>query len=318
GNYHPSTAVGSQAAVTYQDASGATRTAYSNSNQVTNVIPGVQLNLTAADAATPFTVTVAQDTTNLTNAINGFVTAYNNAITEINSATAAPIVSGNQPGSGSDATQLAPGGVLWQNPDVLSLKDKLVNLVSGMVSNNGTSFNSLASIGLQLTNSFAEITAGSSGQNSDSSSSNAASQLTTTTFSGTDGQLQPLDATALQSALSADPQAVQNLFDSSQGILAQLGTYLTFATGTPSQLGPNGSFLATVPDTSLISGFETDNTNQIDSLNQQIQLVQNQANQQADLLRQEFVQSETLIAQYQSIQSSLGALTASFNTSSGH
>jgi flagellar capping protein FliD len=65
-----------------------------------------------------------------------------------------------------------------------------------------------------------------------------------------------------------------------------------------------------VPPTSLFASLSNQTNDQITSLQQQIKLVTDQANLQADRLRAEFVNSEASIAQLQSIQSSLGALTA--------
>ena len=55
-------------------------------------------------------------------------------------------------------------------------------------------------------------------------------------------------------------------------------------------------------------------SDQITSLQQQIKLVTDQANMQADQLRKEFVSSESTIAQLQSVQSSLSSLFSSTNT----
>ncbi|MBV8424092.1 MAG: flagellar filament capping protein FliD [Candidatus Eremiobacteraeota bacterium] len=316
------TQTGTQASVTYQTASGGSATIFSNSNQITNVIPGVTLQLLQT-TATPYTVTVAQSNADLIKQINAFTTAYNAAVKEINSATAAPVVQTAQPGTPVQAgtTQSSitvPGGVLFNNSSVQELKDQLVNLVSGLVQTGSNSYNSFSSIGLKLDSSIAVLSSSStSGNSSDSKDSTAGIQ--TQTFGGTSGQLTPLDATTLDSALAADPQAVQSIFTGSQGILAQLGTYLTFVTGTPTALGPTGSFLATVPDVSLLQSVESANSAQIDSINQQITQVNDLAIAQANQLRAQFNASETLIAQLQQEQASLSGLlgTSSNSSSSG-
>lgn len=316
------TQVGQQASVTYQTPSGTSSTVYSNSNQVTNVIPGVTLTLTQS-TTTPYTVTVAASNTKLVSSINDFVTAYNNAIDEINKATAPPVVQTKgqgtplQPGTTS-SSQVLPGGVLFNNYSVQSLKDQLVSLVSNFVSNGSTSYNSFSSIGLNLDTSVAVITSSSTaGTNKDSKDSSDSSGLQTQTFGGTSGKLQALDTATFDSALAANPTIVQGLFTGSSGILAGLGNYLTYVTGTPTQLGTNGSFLGTAPDVSLLQGLENTNSNQIDSINQQIALVNDMAIAQANQLRAEFNASETMIAQLQQEQQSLSSFLGTSSSSSG-
>jgi flagellar hook-associated protein 2 len=306
------TQVGQQASVTYQTPSGGSATVYSSSNQVTNVIPGVTLSLLQT-STTPYTVTVAPSNSKLVTAVNDFVTAYNAAIEEINSATAPPVVKTAGPGTpiqagATQSQQVVPGGPLFANSSVQSLKDQLVSMVSGIVQTGSTSYNSFQSIGLQLDNSIAVITSDSTSSSSDSKSSSDSGGLQTQTYDGTSGKLQPLDATTLDSALAADPSAVQSIFTSQSGILAQLGTYLTYVTGTPTQLGPNGNFLGTSPDTALLQGLENANSAQIDSINQQIAMVNDMAIAQANQLRAEFTASETMIAQLQAEQQSLSSI----------
>src|SRR5579872_1463793 len=312
------TQVGQQASVTYETASGNPATVYSNSNAVTNVIPGVTLNLLQS-TPTAYTVTVAQSSTNLVASINAFTKAYNAAINEINNASAPPVVSTKSPGtpltSGTAQSNVTvPGGVLFGNDSVAEMKDQLVQMVSDLYQNGSTSYNSFASIGLQLDSSVSVIssssTAGSNGDSSDSSG------LQTQTFDGTSGQLQALDTSTFDAALAADPAAVQSLFTSNSGVLGQVGTYLTFVTGTPTSLGPNNPFLAQVPDTSLLQSIETSNSNQIDSINQQISIINDEATAQANQLRAQFTASETLIAQLQQEQSSLSSILGSSSTSS--
>jgi len=301
--------VGKAAVINYTDASGNAKQVYSNSNAVTNVIPGTTLTLTEAigppTSVDPVTVTVASDTSGLTTAINSWVSAYNAVISEIDSATAAPTYgSSTSSTTGQSSTAaLTSGGVLFNNQDVLLLKDQVVNIVSGFGSTGSTSYNSLASIGLQLTSQFSVETAQDSTTNSQDTTG-----LTTTSQAGTDGQFQPLDTTTLLAALAANGNAVQQLFTGTSSIVGQLGAVLTNATGLPTQL--TGELDGTVPTQSLFSTIEEGNTNTITSLQEQIQTVTDQANAQADRLRAEFTSSEGQIAQLQSEQSSLSSLLA--------
>lgn len=298
------TTVGKQASVTLQTASGGTQTVYSNSNTVTNAISGVQLNLLSNDSATPFQVTVSQDSSGLVSAINTFVSAYNAAINEINTATAPPVVPNNPVGSsvGAPPAQPVGAGVLFGNADVEIIKDQLVNEVSAILPNNNNSgYTSLSQIGLKLTDSFTQLqqTSNTTGAGSQSS------QIQQTTLQGTDGQLQALDVSAFQAALAANPTAVQNLLNGTSGIVQTIGTYLTGVTGLPTQT--QTGLLGSIPTVSLIQGFENANSAQITSIQQQIDQITNNANMQADQLRAEFVQTESTLAGYQALQQQLGS-----------
>jgi flagellar hook-associated protein 2 len=313
--------VGQAAQVQYTDPSGVTHTAYSASNSVTNVIPGIQMNLTqptnVSGADVPYTVNVAQDSSALQSAITTFVNAYNAVIGEINKATQAPVVGSTTDSSTGQTAgaQLTTGGVLFNNQDILSLRDQLVNLISSFASTGSANYNSLASIGLQLDSSFTVAAATSSNSDSSDSSSStttnsstgAQDTVTTQTYQGTSGQLQALNVSTLQTALAANPSAVQNLFVGATSIIGQLGSYLTNVTGLPTML--KSGMAGSVPTQSLFATLNATTSDQIQSLQQQIQVVTNQANMQADLLRSEFVDSETHIAQLQAMQGSLGALT---------
>ncbi len=299
--------VGHSAVIQYLDTSGTAHTAYSNSNTVTNAIPGVQLNLQqAVSAASPVTVTVASDSSSLQTAIKTFTTAYNAVIDEINTATQAPVV-GSQTSSSTGqqiSGQIANGGVLFNNQDVLAVRDQLVNLVTSFAPTGSTSYNSLASIGLTLDNSFSVNTAGAATGSANSTDQTNVSQQT---FQGTSGRFADLDVTKLTAALAADPNAVSKLFVGASSVITGLGSYLTTATGLPTQLASGTA--GTIPAQSLFSLYTQETSDQITSLQQQIQLVTDQANAQADALRAQFTASEGTIAQLQSEQSSLGALT---------
>jgi flagellar hook-associated protein 2 len=304
--------IGQQASVTFKDASGSTHTVYSNSNTVTTAIPGVQLNLLSA-TNTPFQVTVSQDTTQLVSAVNTFVSAYNAAINEINTATAAPVVPQSAAGSsiGAPKTQSVGGGILFGNADVEMIKDQLVNMVSGY-SPSASGYTSLSQLGLTLTSQFTQLAATSPNSTSSSGSNGSSTNLVTTqTVNGTDGQL-VFDSSKLTQAFTSNPSAVQSLLTGSQGLVTQMGTYLTGVTGLPTQT--ETGFLGTIPSLSLMQGFENGNSSEITSIQQQIQMIKDNANAQADELRAEFVNSESAIAGYQSLQTQLSSF---FKSGSG-
>ncbi|HLI95034.1 MAG TPA: flagellar filament capping protein FliD, partial [Candidatus Baltobacteraceae bacterium] len=301
--------IGQQASVTLQAPGGGTQTVYSNSNTVTTAIPGVQLNLLSA-ATSPFQVTVAQDSSQAVTAVNTFISAYNAAIGEINTATAPPVVQSSPVGStvGSPPPPPVGAGILFGNADVEIIKDQLVNEVSSVLQNAGSAYNSLSQIGLTLDDSFTLLQQNTSTDQSGSQSSSVGA----TQMQGTDGELQPLNVSTFQAAFAANPTAVQNLLSGAQGLVVQMGTYLTGVTGMPTQTA--NSLLGSIPTTSLIQGFENANNSETESIQQQISQIQDNANMQADQLRAEFVQTETALAGYQALQQQLGSF---FNNSGG-
>ena len=298
--------IGTQASVKLQNPTGTTTTVYSNSNDVTTAIPGVSLNLLSA-TSTPFQVTVGADSSGLVSALNTFVSAYNDAINEINIATMPPVVATGSAASSitGPVAQAVGGGVLYGNSDVSSVKDELINIVAGLNQSTGSAqYNSLSTIGISLTDSFTQLV-----QNSNAA---VGQQIGTQSYAGTDGQLQALDPNALQAAFASNPSAVQNLINGSHGLVQQLGTYLTGVTGFPTNT--QTALLGTVPAVSLIQTFENANTSSIQNIQQQITQITNNVNMQADALRTQFTSSEASIAQLQSLQSQLSGF---FKSSGG-
>jgi len=330
------TSVGQQAQVKYQAPDGTTKTAYSNSNSVTNIIPGVTLNLVSS-ASSPFTVNVALDPTQASTAIGTFVTAFNAAIVEINQATQAPVIttSVNAQSGQNQTQQLTTGGVLfnYDNFDVNSIKNQLITTATGLVNTGSSSYNSLSSIGLLLSssNTTQTVTPPPAG-----SSSSTQPTVQTTVGNGTDGTFAPIDTAKFAAALAADPLSVQKIFTgvtaptsnqfagtyfpdanisagsylSSGSITNLLGNYLTSVTGLPTTLA--SGFAGSIPTISLLFNLQTSNNSSVDSLNAQIKQITDSANLQADELRRQFTSSESTIAGLQAVQQSLGSLTSSF------
>ena len=115
----------------------------SSSDAVTTAIQGVTLNLTAAaigaPAGTPQTLTVAQDTTSASTAINNFVNLYNTLVTTY----------GQVAGFDSSKAKGTQGGPLLGNSMFNTIKSTLASIVSGGVK-NGSSTISLGAIGITL------------------------------------------------------------------------------------------------------------------------------------------------------------------------
>ncbi|HVN08698.1 MAG TPA: flagellar filament capping protein FliD [Patescibacteria group bacterium] len=108
----------------------------SASNTVSNVIPGVTLNLGSASPNTPVALNVSPDTTQITSAINTFVSAYNTVIGDINSQF-------NVAGDGSG------GGPLEADNTLRDVQSQLLGAISYSSSGNGGIVN-LASLGINM------------------------------------------------------------------------------------------------------------------------------------------------------------------------
>jgi len=300
---HPTSTTGTQASVTYLASNGAPTTVYSSTNDFTSVIPGIDLKVTSS-TATPYTVTVANDPTTAEKAIGAFVTAYNNAIQELNTATQPPQVQTSTSTSTgqNQSTQATKGGLLYKNFEVVNLKQELVQMVSGLIPTGSSSYNSLQSIGLKL--DTATVTAGTTDS---SDATNKTDDSSLNNLVSTSGRLTALDTTTFEAALAADPSAVQNLFTSSAGGFTQsFGTQLTLATGLPTYLSTG--LADAVPTQGLLTTVEDSNQLSIDALTQQVNLINSEAVAQANELRAQFTASETEIAELQALQSQIAAI----------
>ena len=301
------TTIGGQSEVDVQTASGGTQKYFSNGNSVTTAIPGITLNL-LSNTATPLVVSVSQDTSQLTTAVSTFVSAYNAAVTEINAATAVPVVAPAAPGSGGKSQSLG-GGVLFGNTNAQAIVQQLTQITAGFLG-SGSTYNSLSTVGLTLTDSFQTLTTSNNQDSLGNSGGTAApgqngQLIQSTSLPGTDGTFQPLNAAKFVAAFEANPSAVQSLLNGASGLTNQLGNYLTTVTGAPTLLdsGPVG----TIPSISVIQNYENANTDQIQAYQAQIKQITDAANQQASNLRTQFVASESLIAQLQAEQQQLAS-----------
>lgn len=319
------TTSGTQASLTYTD-SGGNHTVYSATNDFNSVIPGEDITITQTVAAgNPYTITVATDPSQAETSINAFVKAYNAAIQELNKDLQAPTVtSGTDASTGTATASSSGGGVLYGNYQIESLRDQLVNLVSGFVPVNSTQYNSLASIGLLLDTSSTTVGASDS-DSSTSADSDATNSLNNsfTVTGGTSGQLAALDTTTFEAAYAANPTAVQNLFTqiptltpgsnpqpqtgSPYGFAYQFGSALANIDGLTTFLKSNVITPASIGDV-LLTSVTQSNTQQIDSLEQQIALINQEATQQADRLRAQFTASESQIAELQALQAQIAAI----------
>ncbi len=107
----------------------------SSTNTVTSALPGVTLNLAGASPNAPVTITVAPDTSQATQTIDNFVSAYNTVINDINSQFAVD-ANGNE-------------GALAGNSGLRSLQSQLLSAISYSVSGTGQYVN-LQSMGIEM------------------------------------------------------------------------------------------------------------------------------------------------------------------------
>lgn len=107
-----------------------------DSNNINDVIEGVTLDLTQADASTTVTMTIGPDTSTVESAINDFVTAYNSW---------REFVMENQATSTDGSA--ASGAVLFGDPLVRSANQQIENALGSLVDNNA-----LAAFGITFDN----------------------------------------------------------------------------------------------------------------------------------------------------------------------
>jgi flagellar hook-associated protein 2 len=112
----------------------------SASNSVTGAIPGVTLNLLSSAAGTPVQLTVGVDQTQITSAVNNFISAYNTVINDINTQyTVNPATNSEGPAGGDPSLRTLQSSLLADAAFALPLTSNsgYVNLESlGINTNN--------------------------------------------------------------------------------------------------------------------------------------------------------------------------------------
>ena len=155
-----------------------------NSNTVTDVVPGLTLNLKQASSNATIQIGVATDPASIKQNINTFVTQVNNVLITINALTQV-----------SNSSGTAAGSLLTGNYGVDLIQSQLQDILSGL----GLGFNFYSSNGGHVTGDFysslSQIGISTDAEEADS------------TF----GQL-VLDEPTLDAALATNPDAVAKLF----------------------------------------------------------------------------------------------------------
>jgi flagellar hook-associated protein 2 len=219
----------------------------SGSNMVSGAISGVTLNLLSASPGTSVSLAVAPDNSQITSAINNFVSAYNTLISDVNSQF-----------NVDPTTQQA--GVLASDGTVGMLQEQLLSMVNFSTTGNNGMVN-LASLGINMQND-GTLTVDTSTLNQNLSTNMAAVQNFFQNTSNT-GFAQTLNTTLTQ---MADP--VSGLLGTDINGIAQTQTDLT------SQISDFQAYLNTEQQ-SLTQQYS-----QVDTVLQQLPLLQAQIAQQ--------------------------------------
>ncbi len=251
------------------------QTMNSASNTVTNGLAGVQLTLngTTSSDSTLVVSAPAPSTTNITNALQSFVSAYNSTVQLIYGYVNQPKVA--QPASDADRE----AGMLQGDPQLLSILSNLRESVGTVMSGQPAGSNYLGSIGLST---GAAVGSGPISQAS------------------LEGQL-TLDTTKLTSALANNFSGVKALFTNATGSYASEGLSQRMDDIINPQAGANGVLAARV----------TDEASLVSSYSQQIADIEQRVTMQEANLRAQFTAMETAVAQLQSQSSSLSSSTSS-------
>jgi flagellar hook-associated protein 2 len=108
-----------------------------SSNTVTDVIQGVTLQLNNVTSGTPVTVSASQDTASVKDAINAFVSGYNDLVQQIKSLTDSGVTSGKT-------------GALASDGITRDIQSSILNEINTAVTSISGSYTTLSSIGVAI------------------------------------------------------------------------------------------------------------------------------------------------------------------------
>ena len=144
--YIPTVQAAQDSSVTLGSGNGSLTVTNSN-NLVSGLIPGVTLNLQSAAPSSPVTVTVATDTTSASEAVNGFVNAYNQFINDVATDTA---YNADSSSTSSSSSSTPANGPLLGNGDIGSILDQVKTVLNTVVPGLSNQANNLFSIGISV------------------------------------------------------------------------------------------------------------------------------------------------------------------------
>jgi flagellar hook-associated protein 2 len=247
----------------------------SATNTITTALAGISITLngTTSSDATLVVSAPSPSTSNITSAIQSFVTAYNSTIDLISGYTNDPKVSNPT----TDAQREA--GMLQGDPQLLSILSKLRQSVTAVMSGQPTGSNYLGNIGLST---GAAVGSGTISQDS------------------LEGKI-TLDTNALQSALAGNFNGVKTLFTNTTGSYSSEGLSQRMDDIIRPQAGPLGTLGSRITsEASLITSY----AQQVADIEQRVALHEQQ-------LRTQFTNMETAVAQLQQTSASFGTSSSS-------
>jgi flagellar hook-associated protein 2 len=245
----------------------------SASNIVSNGLPGMTLTLNGTTANDATLVVSAPAPSTSTNAIQGFVTAYNSTIDLISGYVNQPKVSNPT----TDADREA--GMLQGDQQLLSILSSLRQSVSTTMSGATNGMGYLGSIGL---------------------STGAAVGTGTISQDSLEGKL-TLDTTKLTSALAGNFSSVKALFTNATGSYSSEGLSQRMNDLITPQAGSRG----------VLASRITSEASLVTSYFQQIADIEQRVTLREATLRAQFTAMETAVSQLQSTSSALGGTTTS-------
>lgn len=219
-----------------------------NSNSIGDILTGVTLSLVKNGG--PVTLTIAQDTKPAEDAITKFVNAFNASEETIFSQSKAPVFDGTK--------KKQAEGPLFANFQVASVKFDLETLVVDAVPSLADPFDSLDDLGITLVRE-----------------------------SGKPLRLE-IDTAKLQSALATNPDAVSQIFSTSDGVATRMKAFLdpiTTETGVP--------------------GIVEGNNRIIEGIDDRITVLQERLDKKEETLKAQFAQMEIQLAKLSQISAQL-------------
>ncbi len=251
------------------------QTMTSASNTVSNGLAGVTLTLngTTANDASLVVTAPAPNTTTITNAVQGFVTAYNSTVDLIYGYVNDPKVANPT----TDAQREA--GMLQGDPQLLSILSNLRSAVTTTMSGVTGGLGYLGNIGLST---GAAVGSGTISQDS------------------LEGKL-TLDTTKLQSVLASNFSGVKSLFTNATGSFSSEGLSQRMDDIINPQTSATGALASRI----------TSEASLIQSYSQQIADIEQRVTLHEAALRARFTAMESAVAQLQSSSSALSSSTSS-------
>ncbi len=250
----------------------------SSTNTVTSTLAGVSItfNGTTSNDASLVVSAPTPSTSNITSAVQAFVSAYNSTVDLVYGYVNDPKVANPT----TDAQREA--GMLQGDPQLLGILSSLRQSVTNTMSGLPAGSNYLGNIGLST---GAAVGSGTISQDS------------------LEGKL-TLDTNALQSALAGNFQGVKALFTTTTGSFSSEGLSQRMDDIINPQAGPLGILNSRITsEASLITSY----AQQVADIEQRVALHEQQ-------LRTQFTNMETAVAQLQSTSASLGSSTSSSTT----